>query len=627
MKTTSAALASHIRRECTTLAMAVKLVQTRHQPAIVSITKANPGVIETEWAPGYLTGDSARIFGVRGMTELAGQDVTLTRIDDTHFSIGVDTSAYSNYTSHGELRRVLGYTQHIRDFSFEGVLYRAGIGYMPRSIKGGSDLSVDNLEIVGLMPNKVKAVAQGILLKGLSDEDIEVGRFDHARVELFYINYTDLTQSRMILPGSGRIGQIRMLRGTHESELRGLTSYLAQNVGDIYSKLCRARLGDDVGDGTGAHDYKKRGFGCKVRLNPPFWRANTAYTVRPPYDAAVGSVVKSEDFFVSGMINRHFKCTVAGTSHATTEPTWPTRIGDTVVDGTVTWEAIQSLRVFGAVTAVLDRRFFSDDLRSEPPASGLGINTATALYAIRAANTTSDFFALDGDLRSLFPVGATFVVSDSEENDGTYTVQSTVLHQARTRITVDEDIPGSQDSGFIRAPSLVSSGFFQYGLLTFLIGANKGISKEVKDFTLTRYPIVNVDTVLKLFMLEGDVAGFFAMNQRIAVNNSTGNDDVYDIVSINYNIGTDQTEIEVFQAIPDATVDGDILAGPGQFELFERMPFEIEVGDEYVVTAGCDLSKELCKVRFDNILNRRAEDEVPGSDVALLVTAQSGGSG
>lgn len=35
--------------------------------------------------------------------------------------------------------------------------------------------------------------------------------------------------------------------------------------------------------------------------------------------------------------SRTFKCTTAGTSHATTEPTWPESSGATVGDGTVTW--------------------------------------------------------------------------------------------------------------------------------------------------------------------------------------------------------------------------------------------------------------------------------------------------
>jgi hypothetical protein len=36
-----------------------------------------------------------------------------------------------------------------------------------------------------------------------------------------------------------------------------------------------------------------------------------------------------------------YKCTTAGTSHASTEPTWPTTpIGSTVTDGTVTWTLV-----------------------------------------------------------------------------------------------------------------------------------------------------------------------------------------------------------------------------------------------------------------------------------------------
>jgi hypothetical protein len=37
-----------------------------------------------------------------------------------------------------------------------------------------------------------------------------------------------------------------------------------------------------------------------------------------------------------------YECTVAGTSHASTEPTWPVTVGGTVVDGTATWTCRQA---------------------------------------------------------------------------------------------------------------------------------------------------------------------------------------------------------------------------------------------------------------------------------------------
>lgn len=59
----------------------------------------------------------------------------------------------------------------------------------------------------------------------------------------------------------------------------------------------------------------------------PVWVAATAYTlgtIRRPI-AANG---------------RRYRVSTAGTSHASTEPTWPTTTGNTVVDGTVTWTDI-----------------------------------------------------------------------------------------------------------------------------------------------------------------------------------------------------------------------------------------------------------------------------------------------
>ncbi len=71
------------------------------------------------------------------------------------------------------------------------------------------------------------------------------------------------------------------------------------------------------------------GFYNVLKLYPETWVANTVYVV--------GDFVKATTY------NNHtYLCTVAGTSHATTEPTWSTTNGATQTDGTVTWKVFDS---------------------------------------------------------------------------------------------------------------------------------------------------------------------------------------------------------------------------------------------------------------------------------------------
>lgn len=50
----------------------------------------------------------------------------------------------------------------------------------------------------------------------------------------------------------------------------------------------------------------------------------------------------------------------------------------------------------------------------------------------------------------------------------------------------------------------------------------------------------------------------------------------------------------------------------GEFELFESMAYEIEVGDEFEVTWGCDKKASTCKDRYDNIVNFGGFPHLPG---------------
>lgn len=56
-----------------------------------------------------------------------------------------------------------------------------------------------------------------------------------------------------------------------------------------------------------------------------------------------------------------------------------------------------------------------------------------------------------------------------------------------------------------------------------------------------------------------------------------------------------------------------------EFELFQPMPNDIAVGDEFIVTWGCNKSFDHCKDRFNNVDNFRGEPFIPGWDKMVRV--------
>lgn len=83
--------------------------------AITAITKANPGKV-TAVAHGYITGNIVYITGVGGMTQVNGLRFTIIKVDNDNFTIGVDTTGYSNYTSGGTAQVEVGYSTSTDQF-------------------------------------------------------------------------------------------------------------------------------------------------------------------------------------------------------------------------------------------------------------------------------------------------------------------------------------------------------------------------------------------------------------------------------------------------------------------------------------------------------------------------------
>lgn len=68
---------------------------------VSNITNANPGVVTTNQNHGYVTGQVIQINGVVGMTGINGVNLTITVINETSFSIGINTTTSGAYVSGG----------------------------------------------------------------------------------------------------------------------------------------------------------------------------------------------------------------------------------------------------------------------------------------------------------------------------------------------------------------------------------------------------------------------------------------------------------------------------------------------------------------------------------------------
>lgn len=127
---------------------------------------------------------------------------------------------------------VMGFTDHDKDISYGGVTYYAASGFTPSAIASNSELAVDHLDIEGVLDSD-----------NIAAVDVQAGLYDFAQIEIFILNYENLAHGTLILR-TGWLGEVKFGRDRFVAEVRGLLQNLSQNIGELYSPSCRAKLGD-----------------------------------------------------------------------------------------------------------------------------------------------------------------------------------------------------------------------------------------------------------------------------------------------------------------------------------------------------------------------------------------------
>jgi len=141
---------------------------------------------------------------------------------------------------------VFGFTAHDADITLDGVVYRAAIGFSPTAQQTQTKLAPDNLEVVGIIDSDEIDAA-----------DLLAGVWDHARVEVFLVNWADTSMGRDVIT-AGHLGQITVDVGRYTAELRGLADAYSTAQGLVYQPACRVEF-CDAKCGLSASDWTVTG--------------------------------------------------------------------------------------------------------------------------------------------------------------------------------------------------------------------------------------------------------------------------------------------------------------------------------------------------------------------------------
>lgn len=127
---------------------------------------------------------------------------------------------------------ILGFTDLDRDVTIGALDYIAASGFTASSVASKADFAVDNLDIEGILSSEQ-----------ITEPDILAGLYDYAEVEIFMVNYEDLSMGTIKLK-RGYMGEVRVSRGQFVAELRGLAQHLSSRIGRVFLPTCDAVLGD-----------------------------------------------------------------------------------------------------------------------------------------------------------------------------------------------------------------------------------------------------------------------------------------------------------------------------------------------------------------------------------------------
>jgi uncharacterized phage protein (TIGR02218 family) len=148
----------------------------------------------------------------------------------THLSGGVTTLCFCWRVERKD-GTVMGFTDHDRDLTFDGVTYAAATGFTASQIEDQLGLAVSNLDVDGALSSLA-----------ITEDDLNAGRWDDAAITIYRVNWADTSQR--VIVRKGYLGKVTRSAVAFTAELRGLAARLDQTAGRVFQRTCPWDLGD-----------------------------------------------------------------------------------------------------------------------------------------------------------------------------------------------------------------------------------------------------------------------------------------------------------------------------------------------------------------------------------------------
>lgn len=494
-------------------------------------------------------------------------------------------------------------TDHDEPINYDNQTYVPYDSYSRTSILMSSELEVDSSEINAFLNSS-----------SVTRDDVASGLFDYALIRIHVVNYETPAMGAMLLR-RGTLGEVVMNEDdTFTAEIRGMTQVLTYRVGEAYGGECRVDLGDKF---------------CKIALNPKRWENGTVYAQG---DVVLGKIGAGGDFVNCNLTNPNFED--GSPDQLVTAPEGWVRYGDVTSRWVykTTWYGLtrpQKGDLFIAATRQVGQQPSIAGLYQDVDLVDQGVPETALDTGLCRASFKGYAAVLNNRAKSRVRLTA-FLADDSTQTiydsgekqygeDRWVTVggNDILLPTGTRRLRIDlwswkrdTHEEGCAYDGFSLAVNLPDGTFEnadEFGGVMFKC-IQAGTSGETEPAFTSAVGDETVDNTVIWQCIENfkkvDTVATVLSNKSFAPASLTDEAGHYDGGLIYWETGQNAGR----------SMEVKSWAG-GVLTLFQRTYYPMTVTDRFVIYPGCDKRRATCADKFGNIINFRAEPDVPGQDI------------